>query len=400
MSRSTRGRVGVASAWVYAAGVIGFYAVAARRTRPIGEPLHATDPDPVSPMSATLDRVEPPLISVIVPARNEERNIVGCVESLLAQSYSRFEVIVVDDGSTDGTPALLTRLAHENRSGHELRVVRVETLPEGWAGKPHALHMGTLEARGDWLLFTDADTRHRPGSLAASVMAARSRGLDMLSLGTMQDLPDFWGRVLMPLAYMGISLMYPERAVNDPKSPVAIANGQFILIQREMYERVGGYAAPELRATILDDRDLAMAVKRDGGRMAILDGRELVSTRMYQTLGEHWDGWGKNAYAGSRGGLPFFVAMLVGLPAIAIVPFVLPFALLSRRHRGAALAGGAAAMSALLYRARLNAGLGVPRRYAWTHPLGAAIFTGILARSFWRVRSGRGVRWRGRTYQP
>lgn len=400
MNRSTRARVVAASAWVYAAGVIGFYAVAARRTRPVGEPLHATDPDAVLPTPTFAPETESPLISVIVPARNEERNIVGCVESLLAQTYQRFEVIVVDDGSTDDTPSLLARLARENRSGHALRIVRVETLPAGWAGKPHALHMGTLEARGDWLLFTDADTRHRPGSLATSIIAARSRGLDMLSLGTTQDLPDFWGRVLMPLAYMGISLMYPERAVNDPNSAVAIANGQFILIRRDMYERVGGYAAPELRATILDDRDLAMAIKRGGGRMAMLDGRELVSTRMYQSLGEHWDGWGKNAYAGSRGGLPFFAAMLVGLPAIAIVPFALPFAALSRRYRGAALAGCAAAISALLYRARLDAGLGVPRRYAWTHPLGAAIFTGILARSFWRVRSGRGVSWRGRTYQP
>ncbi|MGH2484544.1 MAG: glycosyltransferase [Ktedonobacterales bacterium] len=400
MGRSNWSRVGAVSAWVYAAGVIGFYAVAAQRTRPVGEPLRATDPATVAPTTSNLSGTEPPLVSVIVPARNEERNIVGCVESLLAQTYPRFEVIVVDDGSTDDTPSLLARLARENRSGHDLRVVRVDTLPVGWAGKPHALHMGTLDARGEWLLFTDADTRHQQESLAATVAAARTRRLDMLSLGTTQELPDFWGRVLMPLAYMGISLMYPESAVNDPNSPVAIANGQYILIRREMYERIGGYAAPGLRATILDDRDLAMAVKRDGGRMAILDGRELVSTRMYQSLGEHWDGWGKNAYAGSRGGLPFFVAMLVGLPAIAIVPFVLPFAALSRRSRGVALAGCAAAASALLYRARLNASLGVPRRYAWTHPLGGAIFTGILARSLWRVRSGRGVRWRGRTYQP
>jgi chlorobactene glucosyltransferase len=400
MGGSSWSRVGAVSAWVYAAGVIGFYAVAAQRTRPVGEPLLATDPANLASTTANPIEVEPPLVSVIVPARDEERNIVGCVESLLAQTYPRFEVIVVDDGSTDATPSLLTRLARENRSGHELRVVDVKTLPAGWAGKPHALHMGTRAARGDWLLFTDADTRHHTGSLAAAVAAARSRGLDMLSLGTMQELPDFWGRVLMPLAYMGISLMYPERAVNDPNSPVAIANGQFILLRREMYERVGGYAAPDLRATILDDRDLAVAVKRMGGRMAMLDGRKLVSTRMYQSLGEHWDGWGKNAYAGSRGGLPFFVAMLLGLPAIAIVPFVLPFAALSRRFRGMAVAGCAAALSALLYRARLNASLGVPRRYALTHPLGGAIFTGILARSFWRVRSGRGVNWRGRTYQP
>ena len=386
--------------WLYAGGVVGFYALAARRSRPVGEPLRTegshTEPDGRTPQ----EEINLPLVSVIVPARNEERNITGCVESLLAQTYPHFEVIVVDDGSTDGTPRLLHTLERENISGHALRVIRVDELPAGWAGKPHALHTGASGARGEWLLFTDADTRHEQRALATTVREALARGLDLLSLGTTQELPDFWGRVLMPLAYMGISFMYPERKVNDPKSDVAIANGQYIMLRRAMYERVGGYAAARLRATVLDDRDLAVEVKRSGGRMALLDGRGLVSTRMYHSLAEHWDGWGKNAYAGSRGGVMFFIAMVVGLPLITIAPFLLPLLALRRRLRGAAIAGCGALLAALWYRRQIDDGLGIPRWYGWTHPLGGAIFTGILARSFWRVRTGQGVVWRGRTYQP
>lgn len=393
-------RIATRLSWLYAGSVIAFYALASRRSRPIGKPLGRDVPAAEGAPRNYPDASNAPKVTVIIPARNEERNIVGCVESLLAQTYPNFEVIVVDDGSTDETPRLLEMLVQRNRSGHALRVARVDSLPAGWAGKPHALHTGASETRGEWLLFTDADTRHAPTALATAMRDALSQPLDLLSLGTTQELPDFWGRVLMPLAFMGISFMYPEREVNDPKSPVAIANGQYILLRRSMYERFGGYAAPHLRATVLDDRDLAVEVKRSGGRMALLDGRGLVSTRMYHSLAEHWDGWGKNAYAGSRGGVPFFVAMVVGLPMIAITPFVLPILAVCKRLRCVAIPGWAALAAALWYRRQIDANLGIPRWYAWTHPLGGAIFTGILARSFWRVRTGRGVVWRGRTYQP
>ncbi len=379
--------------WAYAASVIGFYAVLGWRTRPSPSLPDASAQQPDVPR-------EWPPVSIIVPARNEERNIVACVESLLAQEYPDFEVIVVDDASTDATPRLLDRLCRAYPGSVTLRVVRVEDLPRGWAGKPHALHTGAGSASGEWLLFTDADTRHEPEALRAAMRLALEHHLDMVSFGTTQNLPDFWGRVLMPMAYMGISMLYPPARVNDPRSQVAIANGQFILIRRVMYDRIGGYDTPAMRTTILDDRDLAAAVKRAGGRLALVDGREYVHTTMYHGLAEHWDGWSKNAYAGSRGGLWFFVLMVLGLPMVCILPFALLLAgALSRRPR-LVLPAAASVAATLAYRSRLDRELGVPRRYGWTHPLGALVFTGILARSFWRVRSGRGVVWRGRTYQP
>jgi chlorobactene glucosyltransferase len=385
--------------WVYAAAIVAFYAVLARRTRPTPDSAqlsaHPGADDDLAP-----DDDHRSSASIVLPARDEERNIVGCVDSLLTQDYPHFEVIVVDDASTDATSRLLADLRRTHPQRDRLRVVRVDRLPPGWAGKPHALHTGAALATGEWLLFTDADTRHKPATLRTTVRIALARRLDLLSLGTTQDLPDFWGRVLMPLAYMGISMLYPPAKVNDPRSAVAIANGQYILIHRAFYQHIGGYDTPTMRATILDDRDLALAVKRAGGRMALVDGRMLVQTTMYHGLAEHWNGWSKNAYVGSRGGLAFFALMVLGLPAVCVLPFALLLAGLAGRRLQVALPAASAVAAILTYRTRLNRELGVPASYAWTHPLGALVFAGILIRSFWRVRSGHGVVWRGRTYQP
>ncbi|MGH2516788.1 MAG: glycosyltransferase [Ktedonobacterales bacterium] len=410
MTRMTWRRVSGALAWVEAAGVVGFYAVVARRTgvhrTPLQVPGGAHGRPPDAPTGGggmerdgepVEDRAEEPLVSIVLPARDEERNIRGCVESLLAQDYPRFEVIVVDDASTDATPAILAEIRREHPRRDRLGVVRVAMLPPGWAGKPHAIATGAEQARGEWLLFTDADTRHAPHALHPAMGLAREHGDDLFSLGTRQDVPDFWGRVLMPLAYTGIAMMYPPEQVNDPRSPVAIANGQYILLRRAMYERVGGYSAPRLRATVLDDRDLAREVKRAGGRMEMVDGRTLVSTRMYQALSEHWEGWSKNAYAGSRGGLPFYLVMIVGLPMVTIAPFALLLAGVVTRRSRFALPGAAAVAATLAYRSGVQREMAVPFRYAWTQPLAGAVFTGILLRSFWRVATGRGVVWRGRT---
>ncbi|HEX9037802.1 MAG TPA: glycosyltransferase [Ktedonobacterales bacterium] len=339
-----------------------------------------------------------PRVSVIVPARDEERNIEDCVASLLAQDYDNFEVIVVDDGSTDATPAILARLARTPEGRRLLRVARVETLPPGWAGKPHALHTGALVASGEWLLFTDADTRHMPTALRSAVARALSERADLFTIGTNQDLPGFWNRALMPIAYMGISAQYPPVLVNNPRIPLAIANGQFLLIRRAMYDRVGGYGTDELRATVVDDLALARVVKRAGGRLRFVDGRGLVSVRMYASLREHMNGWGKNAAIGSHGGrwlAPFFV---LGLPLITVWPFVSLVVGLLRREPTMAASGATATAAALAYRAWLDGQLGVPRRYGLTLPLGGAVFTYIIARSYWRTLRGATLPWRGRSY--
>ena len=395
-----KGRGAKVALWGASAVASAFYlgllaqSVADRRSAAPLRPLPPRRPhaaEETSPAAA-------PRVSMIVPARDEERNIEACVTSLLAQDYDNFEVIVVDDGSTDATPTILARLARTPEGQRRLRVARVEELPPGWAGKPHALHTGTRIASGAWLLFTDADTRHMPTALRSAVTRALSDGADLFSIGTDQELPDFWNRTLMPIAYMGISAQYPPALVNNPRSSIAIANGQFLLIRRAVYDGVGGYDTDELRATVVDDLALARVVKRSGGKLRFVDGRGLVSVRMYRSLQEHINGWGKNATIGSRGGAWLFPLIMIGLPVVTVWPFVALALGLLRRKPALAASGAAPVASALAYRAYLDHMLGIPLRYGWTHPLGGAVFTFILARSFWRKLRGGTVPWRGRSY--
>jgi len=282
-----------------------------------------------------------------------------------------------------------------------------DELPQGWAGKPHALHCGVQEAQGKWLLFTDADTWHAPEALRVALNQAISEQIDLFSLGSTQQLPGFWNKVMMPIAFMGISMLYPPRQVNDPASPVAIANGQYILIRRAVYDLIGGYARPDLRATLLDDKDLAQVVKDTGFRLRFVDGLGLVHVYMYSGLGEIWRGWRKNAFVGNRGGLLFYLVQLIGLPMVTVVPFLLPlYARLMRKllpeqaiGRGEATIATVLAWAPLLaYRSWLNRQMNIPWLYAFTHGLAGAVFEGILLQSSWRVLTKKGVDWRGRQY--
>lgn len=379
--------------WLHAFGVAGFYTALWLRTRPQGARV---SPAPDAPGKKF------PRVSIIVPARNEERNIRRCVVSLLEQDYPAYEIIVVDDDSSDGTARILDEIASTHPHRTALRVLHLDDLPAGWAGKPHALHSGVQEAQGDYLLFTDADTWHAPGALRAAVARAEERSLALLSLGTEQELPGVWEKITMPLAYMGISMQYPTRQVNDPRSSLALANGQYILLRRAVYEQLGGYARPDMRATLVDDRDLARLVKARGLRLELADGRGLVRVRMYRGLREIWRGWRKNVFLGSRGGLPFVLLSLLGLPMVTILPFLLP--LYFWLARGRKSIGERTALSALelgpllVYRRWLDRELGIPWYYLFTHPLAGLLFVGILGQSTWRILTRRGVDWGGRQY--
>lgn len=349
----------------------------------------------------------PPLISVIVPARNEGRNIERCARALLAQDYPHFELIIVDDRSTDGTGAVLAALQGE--AGGRLHVVQGAELPPGWAGKPHALQQGVAQARGEWLCFVDADTFASPALLSAALRAAEAHGADMLSLLTGQELGSFWERTVLPLVFTALSFGFPARRVNDPARPEAIANGQFILIRREVYEAVGGHRA--VRDRIAEDLALAQRVKGMGYRLLLADGRALAQTRMYTSLPEIWEGWTKNIFIGMQGrlGLLLFGALLCLFGALGLPAWLVGAALwLSSDLRAG---GGAAWIPALVLlqalilwayllwqRARAARAFGLSPLYALTLPLGALLFTAMMLASAGMVLSGRGVTWKGRRY--
>ncbi len=345
-----------------------------------------------------------PLISICIPARNEARNIRRSVEAVLAQTYPNFEVIVLDDRSTDATPQILKELSADRR----LHVVHGSDLPEGWAGKPHALAQAVTTARGQWLCFLDADTFLKPEALASCYQTAAATGADLFTMLTRQVTGTFWEKVVMPLVMTALSVGFPPRQVNDPGSPSAVANGQFLLFRRSVYEELGGHE--RIKDEIVDDKAMAELVKYSGHRLVLADGRHVAQTRMYTSFGTLWEGWTKNVFLGLRRQphlvfLGAYGAVLLVLSALFLPAWPL-LGLLWLLQGGGLLAFAVIAEAltlwiALLYaRAEVAHAMRISRWYAFTLPLGAAVFAAIMLTSAWKVMSGRGVTWRGRTYTP
>jgi chlorobactene glucosyltransferase len=342
-----------------------------------------------------------PLISVIIPARNEARNIRRCIQALLRQTYPHYELIVVDDRSSDETPRILARLAE---AGGCLKIVRGTELPEGWAGKPHALVQGAAEAHGEWLCFMDADTFAQPSLLYAAYRKASEHRADMFSILSYQELGTFWERAILPLVFLGLSFGFPVERVNDPARPDAISNGQFILIRRSIYDQIGGHTSVKNR--IDEDKALAIAVKRASFRLILADGRKVARTHMYTSLTEMWEGWTKNIYLGllDRLWLLLFGALL-GLLISILLPVWLVGGLVWLASSGAPAAVIVVPEALILWgyllwkRLQACRVFGIGAWYALTFPLGAFIFTAMMFASAYNVISGRGVSWKGRRYR-
>lgn len=337
-----------------------------------------------------------PMLSIIVPARDEERSIEICVRSLLAQEWLEFEVIVVDDRSTDATPRILERIACEDT---RLRVVRGEPLPPGWIGKPWALAQGERHARGAWLLFTDADSTHTPRGAASMLWLAMQARVDAASIATHQELVTFWERAVLP-SILG-TIMYvagPLSAINDPtRVDRALANGQYILVSRIAYDALGGHAA--LRGEIVEDVAFARRLKRDGRfRYLLVGGQRIASVRMYHSLDEIWSGFTKNVYMGAEGNLVALASGMIFMLAISVAPPVLAVRALARKRYPEALEALASTVAIVATASWGMRRAGFSRRLALLQPLGTTVFAAIIANSTFCVLSGRGVSWRGRNY--
>lgn len=326
-----------------------------------------------------------PALSIVVPARNEERNVERCVRSLLAQRLRDFEVIVVDDRSTDATAQILAQLA---RGDARLRVIAGEPLPEGWVGKPWALHQGVRAAQGTWLLFTDADSEHDPLAQPSILRYALAQGADAVTLATGQELGSFWERAVLPSALMIVVLALAGRP---------LANGQYILVARAAYEALGGHAA--LRGEIAEDIEFAKRLAADGRfRLCLADGTRLVRVRMYRSLRELWDGFTKNVFIGAEGDVATAALSIVVLAGFSVAPPLLAVAALARGRRLAALEAACCTVATAATASWAFARLSIPRRYGLYQPLGFAVVGAIMLNATVRVLSGRGVEWRGRRY--
>jgi chlorobactene glucosyltransferase len=348
-----------------------------------------------------------PLVSVVVPARNEQRNLPRLLSSLLSQRYPRYELIVVDDQSTDDTPRILAEWASRDR---RLKVVRGKDLPQGWLGKPYAMYQGAQHAQGEWLLFTDADTEHEPCALSSSIAYAMANRIDLLTILPCPELHTVAEKVVMPVAFQGISGLFPAHRVNDPRDKTAIANGQYILIRRQVYEAVGGIE--RVKDRIAEDMEFAKVVKGAGYRLRLADGRHLMRVRMYTNLAEIWEGWSKNAILAFEDRPGVVALMVVGTFALVSAPAMLALWAVGlwrrsvhtgrRADRLAAMWASALAVwnlvLPLVYRRRVDGMMGLSPVWSLTHPVGMLIMGLIMLYTLARLALGRGVTWKGRVY--
>lgn len=335
-----------------------------------------------------------PFVSVLVPARDEATNIAACVCSLLAQEYPCFEVLVLDDGSVDDTAAIVQEIA---ASDARLSLLSGGALPERWMGKGFACHQLAAAARGDVLLFTDADTRHAPHMLR-SVVGATATGADVVTAFPEQEIGSAAEALTVPLMLFTVMAFLPVGKVWDDPSPVyTAANGQLLAFTRAAYERVGGHAA--VRNSVLEDMHLAQRAKGAGLRLRLADGTGTTRTRMYRSPGEVWRGFSKNAYALLGGSVPVAGAVVSTMLLLYVLPPVVLLVGLLAKRGGARWRGLPLLLVGLMFvqrtilarRARLPMWQGV------THPLSVLAFVAILANSARWQRRGYGV-WKGRAY--
>jgi len=325
-----------------------------------------------------------PQLSVIIPARNEETSLGTCLESLISQSGVDFEIIVVNDHSTDRTREIA-------ESFNKVRVIDATSLPEGWTGKNNAVAMGAREALGQWLLFTDADTIHTPGSLARALKEAKDNNADVLSYSPEQIAVTFWEMAILPVVFAELARHFPPSKVSDPNSPEAAANGQFILIRRDVYHAIGGHVS--VASEILEDVALARRVKAAGYRLRFRYS-ESVRTRMYHSFSQLREGWTKNlALLFPKPG--WLAAECLGLWAvpwaIAISWAVLPWGLW---WWGPVFVSSFLFLTGRLKRANFDSVMTFLGAL-----FGMPMFAYLLLRSK-RAHAKGTVGWKGRTYEP
>jgi glycosyltransferase involved in cell wall biosynthesis len=327
-------------------------------------------------------------VDVIIPARNEEDCLGRCLQSLVAQQGISFQITVVDDGSTDRTRAIA-----ESFPG--VRVLSAGELRPGITGKVNALLTGAAGSCAEWLLFTDADTFHYPGSLAASVSEAESRKVDLLSYSPEQETASWWELAVMPLVFADLVQTYSSERINDPADPSVAANGQYILVRREVYEALGGHGV--LPLNVLEDIELAKIFKVSGHRIWFRYGAGVVRTRMYRTFGAMWEGWSKGLAILFR--RPVLLATRRALEFVAIaLLFGAGIIMVARQHFESGvlfLAIGAVFYLIFLFRTR-------QAHFPWKANLmafiGLPIYVSLLLRSNLHFNRRGELTWKGRTY--
>lgn len=327
-------------------------------------------------------------VHVIIPARNEEDCLWRCLNSLTTQRGIDFRITVVDDGSTDRTCAIA-------ESFPEIEVIGAPEPPPGVMGKCNALITGARGSRAKWLLFTDADTVHCPGSLLAAVREAEERRVDLLSYSPEQEVKSFAERILMPLVFADLVRKYPPERVNDPQDATVAANGQYILARRAVYEELGGHHC--IAGKLLEDVELARNFKVTDHRIWFRFGGGLVRTRMYRSFSAMREGWTKNlALLFSN---PLRLALGHLLLFVAVPAWLIWGILLYPRHPIDAV--GVLVLGIYFYALHLNDVW--KAHFSWRSNtlsfLGLPLYASLLWRSWLHSKKRGEVTWKGRKYR-
>jgi glycosyltransferase involved in cell wall biosynthesis len=332
-------------------------------------------------------------VSAIVPARNEEAVIAACVESLAVQEKIA-EILVIDDQSSDRTAEIVRSLAAKYSN---VKLLEAAELPAGWVGKNHAVWTGAKEARGEWLLFTDADAVHAVDSASKALQIAAENDAALVSFSPEQVMETWYEKAVIPYVFTRLNRRFRFADVNDPRNAAAAANGQFILIRRDAYDAVGGHAS--IAGEVLEDVALAARVKAAGFRLWFGSGKGIVRVRMYRSYAAMWEGWKKNLYP-LMGGKAEAVRSeitqaLLPMALILLTPVGMWGMTKSTMFAAVVLANGLLWMLiAFALEIRWN---GFPVRLVVYAVLGRVLFCALLGASYRSHRRGR-LEWKGRAY--
>lgn len=342
-----------------------------------------------------------PLVSLLIPARNEARSIAACLESLARQDYPRCEILVLDDQSEDQTAAIVSALAARYPN---IRLLHGRPLPPNWHGKAYACAQLAQEARGDWLLFVDADTVLAPQCVSVTLRLARTRRADLLTMIPTMLSGGLGEALLLPIVPLTFAAFLPLRLVtNHPSSLFAGALGQFLLFRRDAYQRIGGHAA--VRTDIVEDMQLSRLIKRQGGRVVWLDGATLMRVRMYHSFAEAWRGIAKSAFAAINYSLLALAPGLAAVLAFFISPYVFLAIGLAQRSSSPMLLWTLVWLPLLQIALLWGAYLLLMRRFhlplalVVLQPLTMLAVILTTLQGAVQMEFGAGVSWKGRTYR-
>ncbi len=338
---------------------------------------------------------ERPLVSIVLPVRNQAETVSGCVNSLVHLDYPNKEIVAVEGHSTDETKKIL--------QGFQDKIVLVEEepLPPGWVGKNWACHLGYRKSMGELLLFTDGDSIHSHDSLTRTVAYLKAAEADMVTIAPGALLRTFWEKVLQPPIFLLIMLFVGGKWVNDDRRGNALGNGQYMLFRRDAYEKVGGHEA--VRDKIVEDYTLARLMKKSGLRLRMVTAQDAVGVRMYASLGEIWRGWRKNFYTVSQNhNLARALLRLFLMFTFLVLPFIVfgyGIWLTTKTPLNIYLFTGAF-MAGLLWLGIiiLDRSIGLSPAYAILFPFAIIIYMGIGLDSTIRGVLGLGFQWKGRIY--